>query len=78
MIRVVLAVSLALATPAFAQMVKSEITVSNGTVVSVNSDDFAGRYEYTAPTIRFDNRNGFALVAAIKEGGEVEAIIYFT
>jgi hypothetical protein len=55
------------ATAVHAQMVKSDRVASNGLVVSVNRDDFAERYEYTAPTIRF--KDGFALVAAIKKNG---------
>lgn len=61
--------AIVMATASHAQMAKSEKAASNGVEISVNSDDFAGRYEYTAPTIRF--KDGFALIAIIKEGEEV-------
>ncbi len=64
------AMLLLVSTTSYAQMVKTEETAANGVEVSVNSDDFAGRFEYTAPSIKFDE--GFALVAVIKEGGKID------
>jgi len=43
---------------------KETVVASNGVTVSVNGDDFSGRYEYTAPTIKFDG--GFLLIARVK------------
>lgn len=61
--------ALLMAIPASAQMVKSEQIAPNGLTVSVNSDDFSGRSEYTAPEIIFGD-GSFALVASIHENGE--------
>lgn len=61
--------ALTMTIPANAQMIKSEQTAPNGMVVSVDSDDFSGRSEYTAPTIRFGD-GSFAFVASIHENGE--------
>lgn len=58
-----MAVITLVSSPAVAQSVKSEITASNGVVVTVYSDEFANRYEYTAPAI--NHGDGFALVAKI-------------
>ena len=69
MIRLMISLAAAFAASlAHAQMVKSQRGASNGIIVSVSSDDFAGRYEYSAPAIRF--KDGFALVAIIKESGK--------
>jgi hypothetical protein len=57
---------------AASQMVETTITATNGIEVSKNSDEFAGRFEYSAPIIRFTTAegrgNGFALVAKIRRG----------
>ena len=65
---VILACALALmsALPAAAQMVETSVKASNGVSVSVNTDEFAGRYEYASPKI--DLVDGYALVAAVKTG----------
>ena len=56
-----------------AQMVESHVTASNGVTIDKNADDFAGRYEYSAPIINFTTANsagnGFALVAKIRNNG---------
>jgi hypothetical protein len=56
-----------------AQSVESHLTASNGVEVTLHSDDFADRYEYTGPTIFFmaegTGLRSFALVARIREGG---------
>lgn len=55
-----------------AQMIKSEVTASNGVVIDRNADDFAQRFEYSAPTIDFKSQNGAtgaAFVAKIRKGG---------
>ena len=65
-----LAAALAIASPVAAQAVRSEVTTSNGIVVTVYADEFAGRYEYSAPSINFDS-NSFALVMAVNRNGEV-------
>jgi len=57
----------AIHSPSFSQAVKSTITASNGIAISVYSDEFANRYEYSAPKI--DIPDGFVLVGAIKKGG---------
>lgn len=49
-----------------AQGVKSIFAATNGVNVTIYSDDFARRYEYSAPTIHL--KDGFALVAKIKKG----------
>jgi hypothetical protein len=59
----------ALASPAQAEGVKSTLSASNGVEVSLFADEFAGRYEYTAPTINFPNLSGFALVASVVQNG---------
>jgi len=57
-------------TPVTAAMVASSVTAANGVVVHVQSDDFANRYEYTAPLVKLDSDNySFFLVAAIKQKG---------
>jgi hypothetical protein len=61
-------------TTASAQMTKSQFTASNGVVVDVNSDDFAGRAEYSAPAIKFSPENGgsgYALVAKTRHAGKL-------
>jgi hypothetical protein len=60
--------------PADAQSVKSTIQAANGVEVTVHSDEFAARYEYTAPTIDFPNLGGFALVARTVRGKETTPI----
>lgn len=58
-------VCLSLASSAEAQSVKSIVIASNGTQLTLYSDDFAQRYEYTAPSIDFEGMGGFALVAKV-------------
>lgn len=67
---VVFATALVLAGSAHAQMVETHLTATNGIVVDLNSDEFAGRYEYSAPSIKLNingGGSGFALVAKIKK-----------
>jgi hypothetical protein len=69
-----LAVAFAVATVPFsaqAEAVKSTVTASNGVDVSVYSEDFANRYEYSAPSIKADDAT--VLVATIKKGGVAPA-----
>lgn len=61
-------VALATAAPVAGQAVKSTVTASNGVEVTVYSDEFANRYEYSAPSI--DVSDGFVLVATVKSGGK--------
>ena len=76
-----LALTLALGLAAYpaaqvaAQSVKSTVTASNGVQVTVYSDEFANRYEYSAPSV--DLTDGFVLVASIKKGG-VATPVYLT
>lgn len=63
------AAALAIASTAQAQAVKSERPASNGVLVTVYSDDFANRHEYSAPSI--DVTDGYALVIALRNGGTV-------
>lgn len=58
--------------PASAQAVRSTVSASNGTQVTVYSDDFANRYEYTAPVINIPD--GFVLVATVRKGGTAQAV----
>lgn len=55
--------------PASGQAVKSTVVAPNGLEVTVYSDDFAERYEYTAPIIDID-KFSYALVAKIVENGK--------
>lgn len=66
----VAAVFVAWGAAASAEPVKSEYTASNGVVVTVYTDDFAGRAEYTAPSVDLPNIGGFALVAKVKTSGK--------
>ena len=76
MLRTLSATLLLLATTgAAAQMVESVYVASNSVKVSVNKDDFAQRAEYTAPTIKFPDLGGFALVAMIKVRGQTKGPI---
>ena len=62
---------------ASAQMVKSQVTASNGVIVDVNSDAFAGRSEYSAPDLKFGSQggaNGFAFVAKVRKGTVLGAL----
>jgi hypothetical protein len=61
-----------IATTANAQAVKSEVTASNGVKITVYSDSFANRFEFTAPTVKSDPVN--LMVATVKKGGTVSAI----
>ncbi|HEU0135446.1 MAG TPA: hypothetical protein VFR28_11535 [Allosphingosinicella sp.] len=66
------AVTLALAAPASAESVKSEVMASNGVAVTVYADEFAARYEYTAPSVK--SGPCFALVARVKRGTETGSV----
>lgn len=59
------------AAPAQAQAVKSVVTASNGVEVTVYSDEFANRYEYSAPSV--ESGEGHLMVATIKKGGVAPA-----
>lgn len=51
---------------------KSVQTASNGVEISVNSDEFADRYEYAAPVINFGSSredNGVVILARVKSSG---------
>lgn len=61
------AIALATASNAQAQATKSVVVASNGIEVTVYSDEFANRYEYSAPAIEADD--GTILVATVKKGG---------
>lgn len=65
---IVAAIGLVLAGPAMAESVKSEVTATNGVVVTVYSDDFAGRHEYSAPSVDF--QDGYVLVSRVDAGGD--------
>jgi hypothetical protein len=66
------ALALALATSASAEAVKSEVTASNGVPVTVYADEFAARYEYSAPVVKASPC--FALVARVKRGTETSSV----
>jgi hypothetical protein len=54
-------------TPTAAESIKSVVTATNGVEVTVYADEFAGRSEFTAPSISFPNLGGFALVARVSK-----------
>lgn len=58
---------IALPSLAYGEAVKSVVTASNGVEVTVYSDDFANRKEFSAPSVKVEN--GQVLVAAINKGG---------
>ena len=63
---------------AIAQNQRTTVTASNGVEVSIVSDSFAGRSEFTAPSVRvgdFSTAVGNLLVAAIKEGGQTRHFV---
>lgn len=65
----IIALFVAMASPVGAQgssAVRSVTTASNGVQVTVYSDEFAGRYEYTSPSV--DIPDGFLLIARVKTG----------
>ena len=71
---------------AHAQFVKTKVTASNGVEVIQSVDEFAGRYEFTAPSIEFTTSKkggtGFALVAllrtnTINSGAEIQGAIFY-
>jgi len=72
-------VAIVLSQQADAQAVESHVTASNGVVVDVNSDEFANRYEYSAPIIKFSVGSGavesFALVAKVKKSGALSGLM---
>jgi hypothetical protein len=67
----VLAACAALATtvPSGVAAAETKMTASNGVVIDVNGDDFSNRYEYSAPSAKPDDGEGFFLVAAIDKNG---------
>lgn len=80
----VLGAALLVTVPALAA--DTTVTAKNGIKVSVHSDQFADRYEYSAPSIDFKLPNGqghgFVLVAAIKHAGKItgpliEGYVYY-
>lgn len=70
---IVLSAALLCVTTGFAA--DTTITAKNGVKISLHVDQFADRYEYSAPSIDFKLPNGgghgFVLVAAIKHAGNV-------
>lgn len=60
------AAAVMIVSPACAQAVRSEVVASNGVTVTVYADEFANRYEYSAPSI--DVQDGFALVSKVDRG----------
>lgn len=56
-------VSSIFATMAMAQSVETNVTASNGVVISKISDDFAGRHEYSAPAIEVRSAKGASVIA---------------
>jgi hypothetical protein len=57
------------APPVAAQSVRSEVAASNGVIVTIHADEFANRYEYSAPAINFPDFGGFALVVRTRQSG---------
>lgn len=58
---------------AYAQSVKSEVTASNGVQVTVYSDDFADRKEFSSPWI--DSGDGKLMVATVRKAGTSQPIV---
>jgi hypothetical protein len=59
---------------ASAQSVRSEIAATNGITVTLHADEFANRYEYSAPVVNFPSAGGFFLVSRIKRSGTTSPI----
>jgi hypothetical protein len=57
-----------------AQSIKSEVLASNGVAVTLYSDSFAGRYEFSSPAINLPNNGGFLFVSRVVQGNEISAI----
>jgi hypothetical protein len=69
-----------LTAPANAEPVRSEVLASDTTKVTVYSDEFADRYEYTGPSVAVlarDRTEGMVMVARKRAGG-VSTPIYVT
>lgn len=55
-------------------MTKSQFTASNGVVVDVETDDFAGRREFSSPLVKFTPDNGGsggAIVGEVFDSGKL-------
>jgi len=86
--RALLLVPLALlsAQPAYAEMAKSEYTAPNGVVVDVLTDDFAGRREYSSPSVAIagdGNGTGKAFVGEVFDKGKllgltIQGLIFYS
>ena len=68
----VVALALVASSPANAQAVESTVAASNGVEVTVYSDEFANRYEYSAPAVKLVD--GFVLVSTVKKAGTVAPV----
>jgi hypothetical protein len=67
-------VALVTAQPAQAEMTKSQFTAPNGVIVTVNTDDFAGRREFSSPFIEFKPDGGgigAAMVGRVFNAGKL-------
>jgi hypothetical protein len=69
-----MAVAAIFATPAIGQSVKSVVAASNGVEVTVYSDDFADRHEYSAPSVKSSSNQGFVLVAKVDKAATKGAV----
>lgn len=63
-------IAAAAAVPAAGQSEKSTLVASNGVSISLNADEFADRYEYTAPDIEIPESRSVAWVGRVKVRGE--------
>lgn len=71
---VVALTSLTLGEPASAEMTKTQYTAPNGVIVTVNTDDFAGRREFSSPEVKFNldgGGEGGALVGRVFNEGKL-------
>jgi len=71
------ALALSFSGVAQADMTKTQFTAPNGVVVDVNTDEFAGRREYSAPAVKFTPDNGGsggALVGEVFNDGKLLGI----
>ncbi len=67
-------VTIALAQSADAEMTKTQYTAPNGVVVTVNTDEFAGRREFSSPFVKFTPDGGGlgdAMVGEVFNGGKL-------
>lgn len=66
-----------LSQPALADMIATKIKASNGVEIDLNSDEFAERYEYSAPVINLtsnDGVDGYLLIFKVRRAGTLGGV----